>query len=413
MASEFRLGWKPLAAATLGVACGASPIPFNVLPIVIGPINEDLGWSFFEISAAVTIYGMIGALLAPVIGALVDKHGVKPVALTALGLFGLSFAAMYFVPSYLPAFYILWAVIGVVGIGSTPVSWSRAISMWFHANRGLALGILLLGTSLAALVVPQLSNYVLQEAGWRSVFPVVALLPLLVALPLAFVFFREPKPHEMPEQALGEDGAIKGLTRSEALRSYRFYILFASICLVALAYGGAHIHMVQIVVLKGFDPSFAATVISVVAIGIFSGRIIVGAMFDRFWAPGIAFPVLCLPVISCLLLVSGTSSEALIMLAGFFLGFAAGAESDVVAFMAARYFGMVEYGRIYGLLYMPFGIFSSISPLLYGYVRDQTGSYDLMLQVSMVLFAIGGAILLTLGRYPELRAVPTAKPALA
>lgn len=101
------------------------------------------------------------------------------------------------------------------------------------------------------------------------------------------------------------------------------------------------------------------------------------------------------------------------MLAGFFLGFAAGAESDVVAFMAARYFGMVEYGRIYGLLYMPFGIFSSISPLLYGYVRDQTGSYDLMLQVSMVLFAIGGAILLTLGRYPELRAVPTAKPALA
>ena len=82
MASEFRLGWKPLAAATLGVACGASPIPFNVLPIVIGPINADLGWSFLEISAAVTIYGIIGALLAPIIGALVDRHGIKPVALS-------------------------------------------------------------------------------------------------------------------------------------------------------------------------------------------------------------------------------------------------------------------------------------------------------------------------------------------
>ncbi len=413
MASEFRLGWKPLAAATLGVACGASPIPFNVLPIVIGPINADLGWSFLEISAAVTIYGIIGALLAPVIGTLVDKHGVKPVALTALGLFGLSFAAMYLVPRYLPAFYILWALIGIVGIGSTPVSWSRAISMWFHANRGLALGILLLGTSLAALVVPQLSNYVLQLAGWRSVFPVVALLPLLVALPIALLFFREPKPDEMPEQAMGEGGLLKGLTRSEALKSYRFYVLFASICLVALAYGGVHIHMVQIVVLKGFNPTFAATVISVVAIGIFLGRIIVGVMFDRFWAPGIAFPVLCLPVISCMLLISGTSSEALILMAGFFLGFAAGAESDVVAFMAARYFGMVEYGRIYGLLYMPFGIFSSISPLLYGYVRDQTGSYDLMLQVSMVLFAIGGVILLTLGRYPILPTAQNAAPAPA
>ena len=408
MASEFRLGWKPLAAATIGVACGSSPVPFNVLPIVIGPINADLGWSFLEISAAVTIYGIIGALLAPVIGTLVDKHGVKPVALTALGLFGLSFASMYFVPEYLPAFYILWAVIGIVGIGSTPVSWSRAISMWFHANRGLALGILLLGTSLAAFVVPQLSNYVLQQAGWRAVFPVVALLPLLVALPLALLFFREPKAHEMPEQAIAEGGALKGYTRSQALQSYRFYVLFASICLVALAYGGAHIHMVQIVVLQGFSDAFAASVISVVAAGIFAGRIIVGALFDRFWAPGIAFPVLCLPVISCLLLISGSGSEALVLLAGFFLGFAAGAESDVVAFMAARYFGMAEYGRIYGLLYMPFGIFASISPLLYGFVRDQTGSYDLMLQVSMVLFAIGGGILLTLGRYPELPAAKSA-----
>ena len=410
MASEFRLGWKPLAAATLGVACGASPIPFNVLPIVIGPINADLGWSFLQISAAVTIYGIIGALLAPVIGALVDKHGVKPVALTALGLFGVSFAAMYAVPSNLPAFYILWAVIGIVGIGSTPVSWSRAISMWFHANRGLALGILLLGTSLAALVVPQLSNYVLEQAGWRSVFPVVALLPLVIALPLALVFFREPEPHELPQQAVDEGGALKGLTRNEALKSYRFYVLFASICLVALAYGGAHIHMVQIVILSGFDASFAATVISFVAIGIFLGRIIVGVLFDRFWAPGVAFPVLCLPVISCLLLTSGTNSEALILLAGFFLGFAAGAESDVVAFMAARFFGLLEFGRIYGLLYMPFGIFASISPLLYGYVRDQTGSYNLMLQVSMVLFAVGGALLLTLGRYPELRAGKAATP---
>lgn len=411
MASEFRVGWKPLAAATIGVACGSSPIPFNVLPIVIGPINDDLGWSFFEISAAVTIYGIIGALLAPFIGSLVDKHGVKPVALTALGLFGLSFASMYFVPEYLPAFYILWALIGIVGIGSTPVSWSRAISMWFHANRGLALGILLLGTSLAALVVPQLSNFVLQQAGWRTVFPVVALLPLLVALPLALVFFRDPKPHEMPEQEVGQGGVLKGFTRAQALRSYRFYILFASICLVALAYGGAHIHMVQIVMLRGFDASFAAGVISIVAIGIFLGRIIVGALFDRFWAPGIAFPVLCLPVISCILLVSGTNSEAFILLAGFFLGFAAGAESDVVAFMAARYFGMIEYGRIYGLLYMPFGIFASISPLLYGFVRDQTGSYDLMLMVSMVLFGIGGGILLALGRYPELPSAKAATPA--
>ncbi|BDW81498.1 MFS transporter [Erythrobacter sp. Dej080120_24] len=405
MASEFRLGWKPLAAATIGVACGASPIPFNVLPIVIGPMNEDLGWSFAEISIGITIYGIVGALLAPVIGALVDRHGVKPVALASLALFGVAFAAMFFVPKYLPAYFLLCAVIGAVGIGSTPVSWSRAISMWFEANRGLALGILLLGTSLAALVVPQIGDYVLERSSWRSVFPAVALLPLLVALPLTFLFFREPKPHELPVSADGTSTVRSGLTRAEALRSPRFYILYASVCLVALAYGGAHIHIIQIITLKGFDRSFAADVLSVVALGIFAGRILVGLLFDRFWAPGIAFPVLLLPVLSCLILISDGTGATAILIAGFCLGFAAGAESDIIAFMAARYFGMREYGRIYGLLYMPFGIFASISPLLYGEVRDRTGSYDPVLQVAMVLFFIGGVILLFMGRYPPLPAV--------
>lgn len=402
MASEFRLGWKPLAAATLGVACGASPIPFNVLPVVIGPMNADLGWSFAEISIGITIYGIVGALLAPVIGTLVDRHGVKPVALISLALFGFAFASMYFVPAYLPAYFLLCAIIGAVGIGSTPVSWSRAISIWFRANRGLALGILLLGTSLAALVVPQIGDFVLRKAGWREVFATVALLPLLVALPIGLLFFREPSPEEIPKDTAGLGDVLSGITRAEALRSPRFYILYASVCVVAFAYGGAHIHIIQIVTLKGFDASFAADILSVVALGIFSGRIIVGMLFDRFWAPGIAFPVLLLPVLSCILFIGDGTGPAALLFAAFCLGFAAGAESDIIAFMAARYFGMREYGRIYGLLYMPFGIFASISPLIYGEVRDRTGSYDLMLQAAMVLFFIGGVILLFLGRYPEL-----------
>lgn len=400
MSSEFRLGWKPLAAATIGVACGASPIPFNVLPVVIGPMHDDLGWSFGEISLGITIYGVVGALLAPVIGALVDRHGVKPVALTSLALFGIFFGTVYLMPAYLPAYFALCALIGAVGIGSTPVSWSRAISMWFHAHRGLALGLLLLGTSIAALIVPQIAKYVLSVGDWRSVFAVVALLPLAVALPLCFIFFREPAPHEVPKQAVDRHGALVGLTRAEALRTPRFYILFFSVCLVAFAYGGAHIHMVQIVALKGFSTSFATNIISVVALGILSGRIIVGLLFDRFWAPGIAFPVLVLPVAACALLIDPDSGARGVILAGFCLGFAAGAESDIIAYMAARYFGMREYGRIYGLLYMPFGIFSAISPLVYGAVRDHTGSYDLMLQAAMLLFFLGGAVLLLLGRYP-------------
>jgi cyanate permease len=61
---------------------------------------------------------------------------------------------------------------------------------------------------------------------------------------------------------------------------------------------------------------------------------------------------------------------------------------------------MANYGKIYGMLYMPFGIFSAISPVLYGRIRDTTGSYDQMLMAAIFLFIAGALLLLTLGRYP-------------
>lgn len=395
-------------AATVGVACGASPIPFNVLPVVIGPINAEFGWDRLEINLGVTLFGIIAALLAPFFGYLSDKVGVRRVALVSLVLFAATFASFAFMPPTLGGYYALWAIVGLVGIGSTPVTWSRAISLWFVSNRGLALGIMLLGTSVAGLLVPQIARAAIEWSGWRAAFWVTALLPVLVALPIGLLLFREPRPEERPPGLADASGALAGVTVGEALGTRRFWTMWLSILCVALAYGGAHINMVQIAMLHGFALKDAANVLSVVALGILSGRIITGLLLDRFWAPAVTMPILLLPALGCTLLMGTDTAIAPLMFGGFLLGFAAGAESDLIAFIAARYFGMRQYGRIYGLLYMPFGLGSAISPALYGAVRDRTGSYDAMLTVAIALFAFGGLLLLTLGRYPVLRSTAPA-----
>lgn len=399
--SEFRLGTRPLIAALLGVACGASPLPFNTLPLVMGPIHQEFGWDFKAISAGVTIFGILAALLAPVFGGMADRFGVRPVALWSLFAFAIVFGSFWFVPPTLAGYFAFWAVLGLVGIGSTPVTWSRAVSLWFAKHRGLALGIMLLGTSLAGIVVPQIAQGAISAWGWRAAFPTLALLPLLVAIPVGIAWFREPEPHERPAGLSDQSGRLTGHSLAQAARSYRFWILFFSILTIATAYGGAHLHMAQIVSLHGFAPSTAASVMGVVALGLFAGRIIVGLLFDRFWAPGVAFPVFLMPAIAAFLLMGTASSLPAVMAGAFLLGFAAGAESDVIAYMASRYFGMAHFGRIYGVLYMPFGIGSAVSPILYGAVRDATGSYDAMLSAAIFMFAGGGALLLALGRYPE------------
>ncbi len=398
---EFTLGWKVLLAGFLGTMCGASPLPFNVLGFLFKPLEAEFGWNVQQVSIGITIFGITASLLAPVFGWLADRHGVRRVAIWSLVGFVITFSSLYFTPPTLAGFYFLWLLVGMIGIGSTPVTWSRGLSLWFVKQRGLALGIMLVGTSAAAFIVPQLAVWSSDNFGWRAIFPIVALLPLLIALPATLAFFREPRAEERPATLSTATGELAGMTFKQAVRTRQFWILWFSIFLIASAYGGAHIHMPAIVGDHGIDRSAAAGIMGIVGIGLLCGRIGVGFLLDRVWGPAVAFPVLCLPALACYLLLGTSSEMMMISVAAFFLGFAAGAESDLIAFLAARYFGMAHFGRIYGMLYMPFGLMSAISPVIYGTVRVKTGSYDGMLMAAAAMFVIGGALLLLLGRYPD------------
>ncbi|ASK88869.1 MFS transporter [Sphingorhabdus sp. SMR4y] len=403
---EFALGWKVLFASVLGVACGASPLPFNVIGFTVEPLIVEYGWTRTQILMPITIFGIIASLLAPFFGSLADKYGVRKVALYSLAAFGISFAMISLTPtaqvtSTLYIYYALWVLVGLVGIGSTPVSWSRAINLWFYKHRGLALGILLMGTSLAAITVPKLAVWAIENYGWRSMFAIVAILPLAVALPLGYFLFREPRADERPKAIAGASGNLTGVTLREAVKDYRFWLIWISIAIVAFSFGGAFINLPTMLSDRGLDAQTAASVMGVLGIGIFTGRIITGMLLDRFWAGFVAFPLLCLPAISCYILLGQDIAFPMAALAGFLLGFAAGAESDLIAYLTGRYFGMAHYGKIYGMLYMPFGFFSALSPIVYANVRDTSGSYDPILSVALFAFFIGGALLMLLGRYPD------------
>jgi predicted MFS family arabinose efflux permease len=287
-----------------------------------------------------------------------------------------------------------------MGFGSTPVTWTRGINLWFFRRRGLALGITLVGTSLTAILVPPLAAYTVQNFGWRLTFPILALLPLLVALPIGLLLFREPRVDQRPPE-LTVDGELPGVTLGEAVRGYRFWLIWASILCVAFAYGGVFVHLAQMLVGQGFTLTAAAGIVSTQGLAILAGRVGTGFLLDRFWAPLVTLPLLSAPAIACWLLAGDGLTAGLAVMSAVILGLATGAETDLIAFLAGRYFGMAHYGKIYGMLYLPFGLASSASPAVYGWVRDTTGDYDAMLYVAMGLFVGGAVMLLGLGKYPD------------
>lgn len=398
--SEFRRGWTVLVASSLGVAFGASPIPYNSLGPFTLPIASEFGWGRGDVQLAVLWFTIAVVCVVPIVGALADRFGVRRMAIITLTAFGVCFAALSLTPASLVGFYALWFLAGFLGGGSTPVTWTRAVNSWFVVNRGLALAITLLGTGITAAFLPSLTIALIERFGWRWAFVGISLLPLAIALPIAIAWFREPD-HKSAAADGGRQAHEYGVTLREALRNYRFWVLICSILLVATGIGGTITNLVPLLQDRGFTAIEAGKTAGAIGVSIIFGRLFAGFLMDRFWAPAVVFPMLILPAVACLMLMNRDLTAGSALIAAVLVGFASGAETDLVAYMSARYFGLKHYGRIYGVQYAVFGFASGVAPALFGRVYDSTGSYDAILYTAAAAFGIGAALLLTMGRYPR------------
>ena len=132
------------------------------------------------------------------------------------------------------------------------------------------------------------------------------------------------------------------------------------------------------------------------------GRLGIGLLIDRFWAPAVGFVSLLLPAMGCLIL-TGSPSYTWVMLAAFMIGLAAGAELDLMAYLCSCYFGLRHYAKIYAVLYAILATASGTAPFLFAGVYDRTKSYRLSFTVATALFLVGACALPILGRYPDRR----------
>lgn len=399
---EFKRGWRVLAAAAIGTACGASQIPLNILGAIVPDLEAEFGWGRGQIQLAFLYFTLAGALTFPIGGYLMDRFGARPVALVATFLFGASFAAIALSPPSLMAFYALWALCGVLGGGSTPVSWTRTVNGWFVKRRGLALAITLTASAILAFGVVVGSSYIVAHPNmtWRSVFGIFALLPLLVALPIAYLWFKEPPQEVVAVTGGGKGKVAPGLTFGEALLNYRFWVMLVIIILVSMSAIGIIVNIRPLLSDQEFTAEMAAYVAGSIALSVAFGRMITGYLIDRYWAPIVVFPMLLLPAVACLLLAQVEVTIPAAFTAAILVGLAAGAESDVMAYLTVRYFGIRNYGLLFGFNFAVFAVAAGVAPGLFGWVYDSYHSYAYALYGAAAAFVVAALLMLTLGKYP-------------
>lgn len=402
---ELATGWRLILACALGVGFGS--VGFNTYAIgaFINPLGVEFGWSRAQVQGAIAFGVGLGGLAAPLVGLVIDRYGGRRIALAGLVGVAVGYVVAAATGASIWTFYAAYAVIALLGAGSAPVTWSRAIAERFVVHRGFALALALTGTGMAAIVVPHYAVFVVGHYGWRAGFLALSLLPLL-ALVVALFFFRPGAGTLRPAQAAtAAPPSPRGATLGEAVRSYRFWVLLFSILVMFLAISGIVPNLIPVLTDKGFTPTQAASVQSAYGVSLIIARLGIGWLLDRFWGPGVAAVVLTTPILACLILLNDPTYIAAI-LASMLVGAAAGAELDLLAFFTARYFGMRSYGRIYGLLYFGVAFGAGFGPVSFAYFADVTGSYSASFKIALALFAMGGVSILFLGRYPRLEAEP-------
>ena len=110
----------------------------------------------------------------------------------------------------------------------------------------------------------------------------------------------------------------------------------------------------------GVDARAAGVYAGQIGLAVIASRMLVGFLLDRVFAPHIAIAICILAAAGLLVfLFQGVTSATITAIA---LGLALGAELDLMGFLIARYFGLAQFGKIYGWLYFAFVFASGIGP---------------------------------------------------
>ncbi|HEY9182865.1 MAG TPA: MFS transporter [Gammaproteobacteria bacterium] len=394
-----RNGILTTLGSTIGLALGPSVIANLTVSAYITPIEREFGWTRVEVSLAFTIVAYMIVLVSPLQGLLVDRYGPRRVILTSIPLFALSLAAIYFTPPNLYAYYFLWALVPVFGLGLWPLGYLQSVTPWFDRKLGLALGCANAGIGVGSTLLPVfVLAPIIAAYSWRHAVLAVAALVLFVSWPVVAYCLREPTPEEVAARKQSAAARSFGLPFLEAVRQPTFWTLNLGFLLLGITATSLVTQQAPLLQDAGWTPAETARLQTTFGFGLLFARVAVGYVIDHIFAPRVLTTVSIGGAVACVLYAVRPD---LGYVSALLLGFLLGAEFDVLAFLIKRYYGNVAYGRIYGVIFAVFYLGSGLGIWALPKLRELSAdsSYDNGLYVAAAILAASAILMAFMPRY--------------
>lgn len=398
--AEWRAGWSTVLSGGFGMTAVAGVSA--VTGVIMAPLEEAFGWSRALITANVMICAVLTLLLAPIVGQIVTRHGVRRSAVVGTLVSIPLLVAIGLNPGSAVWWIVSWIAFGVINTLLGPLIWSTAVTQLFDRSRGLALAITLSGGGLAFALFPPLALLVIGLGDWRTVYFAFAAMFGLVLLPILLAGFTGRH-----VRVTAPAGAAAGKGRSvlrEALAGRHFWLLAAASLLVAGMEGAMAIHLYPILNEGGLAPLAAAGATSMMGGAMIAGRLGIGVLQDRFAARYVFVIAIAALLVSSLLAVIYDGSNAQALAISILLGLGAGGTINSLAYLAGRYFALSAYASTFGLLMGIFAVGYGVAPMVAAWFRDMLGGYGPVMPAMPVMLIVGAVLVVLMGPEPERKA---------
>ena len=407
---------------------------FNIygISVFFKDIASELELNRAFTSLAAGIGRLEGGITSPLVGWLSDKFGPRWIVIIGIFIAGMGMVAMYFV-NQVWHYYVAWGVLIGLGlnIGLT-VACDKMINDWFIKRRGLAQGIKFALIGVFGIVILQTITWLNDVKDWRFSCLVWGFI-MLASIPFAYVLIKPQRPEHyglLPDGARMESdvqkdrqGMIeKGVSYAsslqeteysfkQALKTGTYWLMIIGFTAHNFIAGGFNVHIFPFLTDIGIDEVAAGGMMGVMIFFTIPSRFFGGIIADRIPKRHLQL----LLVVAFLLQVIGISSFLLSrsIISVYVLlichGLSSGAMTPLIILILGRYFGRKAFGSILGTMIAflaPMGLFS---PVYYGWIFDNSSSYDIAFITALVL-AVIAAFTTFFIRAPKLPADAAAAP---
>lgn len=364
---------------------------------------DEFGVERTEISLVVSFTLFTGSCLAPVLGFLIDRLPLKLIICCGASWMGLGYLLLRQVETYNGFFAILVCFQGVAWGTVGPLMQTKLMVNWFSRNRGMALGIAIMGISVAGIVMPTVATFMAENIGWRDTYGVYSGLIFFVLVPVTLWLVKQdpasvgawpdgdPEPADPRPAPTAAAGIGVVATYREFLTSRAFWSVVITFGLMNGVYSAMITHLPAYLTRElDYDLYDASIALGVAGGFAIAGKIVFGWLMDHFDAKRTVLFAVASYFTSTIVFIFVDNYVLMLVAAGLFgLGF--GGMVPVRSVLLSRLFGVARFSRVNGLLAF-FLAPATFWVLITGYIADTFGTYAVAFQVWAVSFLLAGII---------------------